>query len=344
MPDDIFDTKADDDSDSRASSIVHSLRGRVKIPFEVIVVGYVGVAVLLVRNGTLVPAAVRTLVGLGLVLFLPGYGVLSMLFPARGVGTDRYMIRGQGLGWPERVALSFAISIAILPILGVLFSLLGLGFEPTTITRVVAIFVLGTTVGGGVRRFRLPEDERHVVPYGRWVDEFRTSVRRSSPLDSLLNLVLVVLVVGASVALAYALVAPPGAQPYSEFYLLNEDDQGDLVASNYPEDLVQGKDYQFHVGIDNHEGSVTNYTVVGELQRVQTDSSDVAVLNREQVDRFRTTLEPGETAREERTVRPRLEGADLRLVYYLFKGEPPANPSSESAYRTTYIWVNVRAG
>jgi uncharacterized membrane protein len=343
MPTDSSEAKSDDDSGLGTLRVVRSFRNLINVPLELVIVGYVGVTLLLVQNGTFVPTAVRTVVGLGLVLFLPGYGVLSMFFPARGKQTDQYMVRGRGLGWPERVALSFAISLVILPILGVLFPIIGLGFNRTTITSVVAIFVLVATFIGGARRLRLSEEERHVVPFTEWVDEFRMSVRRSSLLDNLLNLVLVLLVVGAVVALTYAFVVPPGAQPYSEFYLLSEDNQGDLVTSNYPENLVQGTGYQFYVGINNHEGRVTNYTVVGELQRVQTEGSDVAVRDRERVAQFRITLEPGETAREGRTVTPHLDGQNLRLVYYLFKGKVPASPSSESAYRTTYVWVDVRA-
>jgi len=44
------------------------------------------------------------------------------------------------------------------------------------------------------------------------------------------------------------------------------------------------------------------------------------------------------------TVAPTLPGERLRLVYLLYKGDPPAEPTVENAYREVHLWVNVSEG
>jgi uncharacterized membrane protein len=205
------------------------------------------------------------------------------------------------------------------------------------------VVVVGVAISG-VRRLRLPADERHVVPYKRWQNDLRATFstdrgRRARALDLLLLLVVFVSVF----ALAGAVTAPPAGESYSDLHLLSENSGGESVASGYPVDLVRGEEYQYVVGIDNHEEGRTTYHVVAELQRVSTTETELTVLERQRVDRFEVTLSPGERVQEPRTVVPQIEGRDLRLVYYLYRGEPLQTPTPESAYRSVYVWVDVEA-
>jgi uncharacterized membrane protein len=56
-----------------------------------------------------------------------------------------------------------------------------------------------------------------------------------------------------------------------------------------------------------------------------------------------TELAQGETWTEEYGITPTMEGERLRLVFLLYEGEPPANPTLENAYRSSRLWVNVSA-
>ena len=40
-------------------------------------------------------------------------------------------------------------------------------------------------------------------------------------------------------------------------------------------------------------------------------------------------------------VAPTATGEDLRLTYYLYRGDAPSDPSEGSAYRTLSLWVDV---
>ena len=65
-----------------------------------------------------VPVVPRTLLGLPLVLFLPGYALVSALFPSR-----------EGLDDIERVALGFGLSLALIPLI-----VLGIEYSPWRLT------------------------------------------------------------------------------------------------------------------------------------------------------------------------------------------------------------------
>ncbi len=105
---------------------------------------------------------------------------------------------------------------------------------------------------------------------------------------------------------------------------------------------MRGGETQLYVGIDNNEGQRTTYRVVAEFQRVRVSGTDVTVLDRQRVDAFERTLGPGQSLRASRTVTAPMVGENLRLVYYLYTGDAPANP--DAAYRSVYIWVTVVEG
>jgi uncharacterized membrane protein len=287
---------------------------------------------------------IRVVLGAGFVCFVPGYAVLAALYPAQVGRTERSGIGGPALPWRERVALSFALSLALLAVVGVVLAAVGAGFSARTVTgAVLAVAVTGVLVGG-VRRLRLPPDERHAVPYGRWLGELRAAVSAErGRRERVLNATLVLVATVAVVALVGALAAPSTGEAYSDLYLLTETDGGEEVAADYPESLIRGSSYRFYVGIDNHERERTTYWALAELQRVRTSGTELTVVERETLDQFSVTLDPGERVSRARSVTPRMGGEDLRLVYYLYRGEPPATPSTESAYRSVHIWIDVNA-
>ena len=87
----------------------------------------------------------RILSGLPLVLFAPGYAPIAALFPEAGIddaeptadGTDgtAAAISDRGIDGIERVALSFGLGIAAVPLLGLVlnFTPWGIRLVPTTV-------------------------------------------------------------------------------------------------------------------------------------------------------------------------------------------------------------------
>ena len=295
----------------------------------------------------------RVVFGLPFVLFLPGYAIIAALFPEAGepptadenTETDGFapsVDRDRGIDGIERVALSFGLSIAVVPLLGLV-----LNFTPWGIRLVpIALSVAGTTILAtaiaAVRRWELPEEERFQVPYREWIEAGRTELfEPDSRTDAVLNVVLALSLLLAVSSVAYAVAVPPQGEQFTEFYLLTEDDDGELVADGYPEEFVVGEGQPVVVGIGNNEHERTDYEVVAQLQTVETAGNETVVQEREQIDSFAVTLEHDETHHDERLIVPDRTGENLRVQYLLYRDDVPEEPTVENAYRDTHLWIDV---
>jgi len=98
---------------------------------------------------------VRIILGLLLVLFLPGYSLIAALFPGK-----------DDLDGIERIALSFGLSIAVVPLLGLALNYRPFGIRLVPILVVLSAFTVSLAVIAGVRMQGLPEGERFVVRVG----------------------------------------------------------------------------------------------------------------------------------------------------------------------------------
>ena len=92
---------------------------------------------------------IRIILGLPLVLFLPGYSLIAALF-----------IRKDDLDGIERIALSFGLSIAISPLLGLGLNYTPFGIRLTPILIVLSVFTIALAIGAYIRRGKIPEGVR----------------------------------------------------------------------------------------------------------------------------------------------------------------------------------------
>ena len=299
----------------------------------------------------------RIVLGLPLVLFLPGYALIAALFPEAGEsptgpdvtddgpeaeGGPVATLSDRGIDGIERVALSFGLSIAVVPLLGLVLNFTPWGIRLVPIMVAVSGFTISMTALAARRRRALPAEERFSVPYRQWLDAGRTELfEPDSRTDAILNVVLVCSVLLAAGSVAYAVTVPKEGESFSEFYLLTENESGDLVADNYPTEFRRGESRQLTVGIGNQEHERTNYTVVVELQRVEIVDNETRVREANELRRFRPTLAHNETWHRQHTVTPELTGERLRLQYLLYRGEPATPLNRSAAYRELHLWVNV---
>ena len=98
---------------------------------------------------------VRVALGLLLVLFLLGYSLIAALFPGKA-----------DLDGIERIALSFGLSIAVVPLLGLALNYTPFGIRLVPILIVLSIFTVSLAVIAYVRRCWLPEEDRFVIEVG----------------------------------------------------------------------------------------------------------------------------------------------------------------------------------
>ena len=288
-------------------------------------------------------------VGFGLlfVLFLPGYAFIAALFPEEGTGptpeaeaTDSDF-GDRGIDGIERVALSFGLSIAIVPLIGLVLNFSPWGIRLLPVLFSVAGFTLVAAVVGAIRRWELPAEDRLKVPYREWIAVGKAEVFEPDyRFDAALTFVVAVSVVLAVGSVGYAVTAPPPGEQFTEFYLLTEDEQGGLVADNYPTDFEVGQAEPLIVGIGNQEHEEVHYTVVVELQRVAPEEN-ATVVERSEVARFEVTVAHNETWHQQHTIAPDLIGDNLRLQYLLYIDDPQDEPDRETAYRDPHLWIEV---
>lgn len=296
----------------------------------------------------------RVILGLPFVLFLPGYALVAALFPEAGASpadenateeTDAASSTTRdGIDGIERVALSFGLSIAVVPLLGLVLNFTPFGIRLAPVVVAVAGFTLLLTAVASYRRHQLPPDSRFAVPYRDWLhaiwEEFTNP---DSGLDSALNILLVISILLAVSSVAYAVAVPKQGESFTEFYLLTEQDNGTLVADDYPTEFTAGEPQPIVVGIGNHEHRTVEYSLVVEIQDVRIQNNTTTVLEETELQRLQATVENGDTRHLDLNVSTTQTGQRLRLAFMLFEGEPPAEPSVENAYRETHLWVNVSA-
>lgn len=311
----------------------------------------------------------RVIVGLAFVLFIPGYAFIAALFPEIGEapatdgeedtetatdtdGQDNEVeerLRDRGIDGIERVALSFGLSIAIVPLIGLALNFTPFGIRLVPILVSLSGFTVVATAIAAKRRWDLPEAERFRVPYREWYAAGKAEMfEPASTFDAALNLLLVIAIVLAFSSVVYAVAVPHQGEQFTEFYLLTEDSEGELIADDYPEELVAGDSATVHVGVGNNEYETIEYTVIVQLERVEGEGNESTVVDRTTVDRWTTTAAHNETTIQERQLvlandtAAAFEGEDRRLSFLLYKGEVESEPSRESAYRTLHLWVEVR--
>lgn len=285
--------------------------------------------------------AFRVVFGVPYLTVLPGYALVSALFPeANGVPTTPESAEtADSIDGLERVALSFGLSILIVPLLGLILNFTPWGFELIPIALAVTSTTLVLVVVAAWRRAVLDPADRFQVSLSGWVPG-----RRDSPGTGLaLDLLLVVVVLLATAGAGYAFAAPGQGEQFTELYLLTEDDTETFVADEYPTNFTQGETKSLYVGVKNHEGTPVRYTVVTQLQRVERVDGRLAVRERNELDRTARIVNANATWRTRDTVTPTMAGDRLRLTYLLYRGSVPQSPTVDNAYQEVHLWVNVTA-
>jgi len=323
----------------------------------VAIVLYLAFAWAVIHLPVLSTTPLRFFVVIPLLLFLPGYAFLSTLFPGRQSREAESVsplsrsarfgnvssIEQRGITWGERAALSFGLSLVWLPILALVLAATPWSLTTEPIFAIVSLFILLFATAGAVRRARLAPSERFVLPYRRWLVDARSAFS-GSPADTLLTAVLALSILAAMASIGYALAVPTDGTSSSEFYVgtINESN-GTLVNDGYPERFVQGQPEQLTVGAENQEGRTVSYTVVAQFQRVDVSGDQVQVLERQEAVRFQPTIganEANDTWRRTHQVTPSFTSNDgnVRLVYLLYVGDAPADPTIENADYYTWVW------
>ncbi len=318
------------------------------IPTDILLISaYVLAGVLLLEFLALTPP-LRAIIATPLLLFTPGYALVAAAYPrcndsSGGFALDRSRIvvsTDTGLHAVERVLLSVGMSVALLPIIGVtVWAAVG-RFSTDIVLFSLAAFTLGAVAIGAFRRNTLDADERFCLRLWPQIRRFRGWLVGSSTGETAVNVLLAGGVVLAVVTLTFAFAVPVTGESYTSSTLGTEQN-GEFVAANYPTTFTAGEPESLTLSLSNHEGGTTSYTVVTTVERVGRSDGELTVVEQSELERSTIRLSAGETVREQSAVAPDLVGEDLRLSYYVYRGQAPETPNDASAYRDLHLWIDV---
>lgn len=288
-----------------------------KIPSDLLtVIGLVLITDLFVLMPGLSETVFRNILGLPLVLFLPGYALIAALFPAK-----------DDLDGIERTALSFGLSIAVVPLIG-----LGLNYTPWGIRLLpilisLSVFTFAMCGLAYLRRAGLPAGDAFEVPFMEMTRGLKAEIlEKPEPgLDRVLTVVLVLSILLSVTTLAYVVIIPKEGEHFTEFYILGPEG----MADNYPTNYTQGESGTVIVGVVNHEYRPVNYTMDVRLENTSLPLPE---------DMQQVTLAHNETWEEYLTITPPTEGKSMKLEFLLFNDTDKVVP-----YRDLHLWINVNS-
>ena len=272
--------------------------------------------ILLILIITFSPTSIaRIILGLPFLLFFPGYILIAALFPRKG-----------DLGGVERIALSFGLSIALVPLIGLILNYTPWGIRLYPILISLTMFVLAMSGVAWHRRKELAEHERFGVSFKIGFPSWRGQ----SLADRVLSVFLVLAIAGAIGVLGYVIATPKIGERFTEFYILGP--QG--KAENYPKELKVGEEGKVILGIVNHEQERMSYQVEviidGEKVKLRIGGEDRNMIE--------VTLGHEEKWEKEVGFVPQKVDRQQKVEFMLYKeGEPYFKDPP-------HLWVDVEEG
>jgi uncharacterized membrane protein len=245
----------------------------------------------------------RVIIGLPLVLFFPGYTLISALF-----------YRKSSLDSTQRIALSFAISIAIVPMIGLILNYTPWGIRLYSVLISLSIFVVVLSVIAWFRQRKLLDEEK----LSFHID--LTTWNKRSALSKLISVVLITIIIGTVGVLIYTIATSKTSEKFTEFYILGLEDK----AKDYPREFELGDTGKVVLGIINQEQELTSYRVETKVNGIVNGTLGPI------------TLEPNEKSENEVSFTPQAVGDNQKVEFILYKegqGEP---------YLNLHLWIDVK--
>ena len=295
----------------------------------------------------------RIAITIPLVLFLPGYALVSALFPDEPnddyrsfddekTGLGNPLLVSGGLEAIERAVLSAVCSVALVSAIALLATATPRGIVLESVLLGISMLTVALALLAIASRYRCPPDQRF-VPSISSASPFFTRARPSPygqrdprPYNAAIAVGLLLLLVSGG----FAVANPPQHDGFTEFSVGTENVTGE-TETMYKSTYTAGERQELETTITNQEHEEQSYTTVVLLQRVRYDGENATVNESTELTRQTATVADGESHRQTLEFTPTMRGNDLRLTLLLYEGEAPAAPSSETAYRTLHLPVEV---
>jgi uncharacterized membrane protein len=291
------------------------MAGNQKFPSDLLLIA---VLVILTDIFVLIPALngsiIRTALSLSLVIFLPGYALIAMLFSEK-----------TGLESMERIALSIGLSIAVVSLIGLGLNFTSWGIKEVPLLTSLSIFTLLLSGLAYARRRRLPEDRVFGISLRASALNLKNGAlgKPESKTERVFKVFLFISFLVLIGTFGYVTFMPHESERFTEFYILGPQ----RMAENYTTEYVSGGNGTYIIGITNNEHRTMNYTMEVRLENqslpLPANLQDIRLAHN-------TTLE------EPLVITPSIEGNNMKLEFLLFNETEKKTP-----YRDLRLWVNV---
>jgi uncharacterized membrane protein len=286
-----------------------------QLPLDLLIVaGLVLLTDIFVFVPVLSGSFLRTYLGILMVLLLPGYASTGAIFPAKN-----------DLEGIERAMVSFGLSIAIVPTMGLALNYTVWGIREVPILTAISAFTLLMCAIAYYRRSLLPETEAFEIPFKAAFLNIKSEILKKpeSTTDRILAVFLILSILASVVGLAYIIGNPKGGEHFTEFYILGSN----KTADNYQTEFVQGEKGTVFVGIVNHEHRPVDYTM-----EMKIGNRSLSLPENEK----HISLPQNMSWEEPVTFIPPVEGKNMKLEFLLFNDTEKTVP-----YRNLHLWINV---
>jgi uncharacterized membrane protein len=277
----------------------------------------------------------------GVFLFMiPGYATIAVLFPESETRTETETVETTRIDSFERIVLSIPLSLIIVATVGLILSFSPLGFTLGSVLLTLCIATIISLITAHLRRRAIGEEAAYtpIVEITSLRTAFSDRINvSSSSYQSASVITAIILIFTVTAGVGYLFATPGQGEAYTELYVLN------TSGGEYPQDMTVNEPEQLRVGISNHEYHSVQYTLIGELQRVNRSNGQFRVVERQRLGENSISINPNQTWEREDQFRPQIQGDRLRLIYYLYQNTPPQNPTTETAAQEVHLWVNVTA-
>ena len=297
----------------------------------------------------------RIVLGLPFILFIPGYLLIFVLFPARK--TD------EGINVIERIALSFGFSMAVVALIGFALNYTSGRIQSESGPISIFVFVIGIGTISLYRWFKTAPDERFTVSIDLSLLKSIGKLKSKSKLDKTLIIILIASIIITAALFIYVMATPRTGEKFTAIYLLGPDG----TITNYPMTLSAGENATIIIGVTNHEYRTIDYTIEIWLidqttfYNESTNENEDLYNNAWFIDKINVTLDY-ESIDANGLWKPQWEynytfnidkvGEDFKFAFLLFT-TPTEDYSYDkdyknimkqkinSAYEEVYLWIDV---
>ncbi|MDD5049948.1 MAG: DUF1616 domain-containing protein, partial [Methanoregulaceae archaeon] len=142
---------------------------------------------------------VRVALALPMILFIPGYSLIAALFPSN-----------REIDLIERIALSFGLSIAVVPLIGLALNYTPWGIRLDPIVVSLVAFTVVVILVAQIRRRDIPKEDRFRLPLPELITAVKTEFQGKDkrPVDRILNIVLLAAIIVAIGSTIYVIAVP----------------------------------------------------------------------------------------------------------------------------------------